>query len=512
MNPLMKVNPNFGLISLAFLCTSSWATPLQIKPTASSDSRLPVIQNVSAAPRNPSRMKDLDSQAQTVLKQASLALHRLANQATPAVVSITAIQSQESPDTALEGISPEVGHSSLGIGSGVMIRGNGTILTNSHVIDGAERVTVWTDDQTKFSAEVLGMDPITDLAVLQITPPPATPLPSLRWGDSDRLSVGDWILTVGSPYGLVHSVTSGIISALGRTQLGVLDTENFIQTDAAINPGSSGGPLLNTQGEVVGINTAIFSQSGGFSGIGFAIPSNTAKKVLEEILKNGRVIRGWAGISAQDLNEDLTRYFHLPKNQGALICDTQKGSPADLAQLRKGDVIVSYRGKEIHSASELKTHVTQTPIHSKIPVDIIRSGEKKTLEISILEHPEAKLRAHPRKSERKNHTLTPSTHPSHLSLLPDLGIKTKDLSSEIANLLQVQPHSGVLISQVKLGSPGFEAGLLAGDLILSANETVIRHVKDFQSFLKAHAHENILVFYIQRGPVERLFISVKTTS
>ena len=505
MNPHLML----GLISLAFFSPWLWANTPQLNRTSPDvHHSLPLLRKISSSAQTLAHGPGLAStESRRVLKQASIALHQLATKATPAVVSITTIKNHSLMDTSLTSSSPELSQPSLGMGSGVVIKENGTILTNYHVIEGADQVTVWMDDQNKWKAEIMGVDPPTDLAVIQLITPPSKALPYLRFGDSDLLSVGDWILSIGSPYGLVHSVTSGIISALGRTQLGVLDTENFIQTDAAINPGNSGGPLLNTQGEIIGINTAIFSQSGGFSGIGFAIPSNTAKKVLEELLRNGRVIRGWAGISAQDLTEELAQYFHVPQRKGALICDLQRGGPGDLAQLQRGDVVTRYQGKEILSAFELKNQVIQTPIHSKIPIHIVRAGTLQMKELLITEHPEAQTQTQIQKKKKLQKNLTPTPYFS----TQQLGIQTQDLSSEIAQALQIPAHSGVIIRAVRLGSPGFEAGLLAGDLILNVNHTVIHQVKDLQAFLKNQSQEKALIFYIQRGPMEKLFIAVKAT-
>jgi serine protease Do len=483
--PASSDSPNQSLIR----------SPLASQPPLHKSTHL-----TSAKLRVKSTKPELDKSS--LLKQASLALHHVAQKATPAVVSITAVKSLDSLSDDLMPTSEALEPSSLGIGSGVIIKANGYILTNYHVIESADRITVWLDDEKKFQAQVVGVDPNTDLAVIKINPAQQHSLPYLSFGDSDQLRVGEWIITIGSPYGLVHSVTSGIISALGRAQLGVLDFENFIQTDAAINPGNSGGPLLNTQGEIIGINTAIFSQNGGFSGIGFAIPSNTAKKVMMDILQNGRVIRGWAGITAQDLNEELAQYFHLPKNQGALLSDIKVGSPAHEAHLKKGDVITSYQGKEVHSAMELKTYVTSSPLHSPIRLEGIRGGKKLTAQLSIIESPHSPLKI--QKEKKKNKKSTPP------SMAQRLGIQVRDLSPEIAELLKISHTIGVLVSQVRVGGLGFEAGLMNGDLILSANETEIHSTKEFHSFLKTHTNEQVLILYVQRGPSEKLFIPIKT--
>src|SRR6185437_11733647 len=258
--------------------------------------------------------------------------------AIPAVVSITTVKSMTAAE-AMNEMSPNStngpipfplgpgGPGDLGgdkeqqvveIGSGIIIRPNGYILTNDHVVAHATRIQVSFDDKTKYPAKIIGTDPKTDLAVIRVEKAPSS-LPTLSFADSDQIKVGDWAIAVGSPYGLKQSVSFGIVSAKGRAQMGILDVEDFIQTDAAINPGSSGGPLLNTAGEIIGVNTAIFSQGGGFSGIGFAVPSSIAKEVADQLISKGRVVRGWVGLYAQDLDPDLAKHFHSPSQQGALV-------------------------------------------------------------------------------------------------------------------------------------------------------------------------------------------------
>ena len=337
-----------------------------------------------------------------LLTKASHVFNALAEKATPAVVSITTVKLLSPEQAIAEGeVSPGANpfenppglggpgglnpHNSgskpfekseqhvVGLGSGIVLRPDGVILTNSHVVDHAERIQVSLanigadkDDKNKYPAHLIGIDPKTDLAVIQMDSGPKN-LPTLTFADSDALKVGDWAIAVGSPYGLRHSVTFGIISATGRAQMGILDTEDFIQTDAAINPGSSGGPLLDANGQIVGVNTAIFSQGGGFSGIGFAVPSKIAKEVSEQLITHGRMIRGWIGLSAQDLDQDLAKHFKAPSQQGALISEVGENGPAREAQFKTGDVVLKYNHQPVASATQFKSLVGKTKVGSVIP-------------------------------------------------------------------------------------------------------------------------------------------------
>jgi serine protease Do len=446
---------------------------------------------------------------QDILAQASRALHDIAHKATPAVVSITSVKGADLQANAIiapPSLGGDEGDPSdqmmLGVGSGVIVRPDGLILTNNHVVQNAERVTVSFDEKSKISAHVVGGDTKTDLAVIKLDKPPRTNLPVLTFGDSDQLQVGDWTLAVGSPYGLSQSVTSGIVSAVGRGRLGMLDIEDFIQTDAAINPGNSGGPLLNSSGEMIGINTAIFSQSGGFSGIGFAVPSKIAKKVYTEIVQHGRVIRGWIGMMAQDLDEDLAKYFKVSAKRGALISEIQSGSPAAQASLKIGDVIVQYGGNKISSASQLKSLVAETKSTTRVPIQIYREGKMKEYNVLIREQPAPKSFHSLQRAGR-----TAKSHPG--SSPSNLGLVVQDIPPEIAQLLEKSLSSGALVTGVKAGSPAFEAGLGIGDIILNANQHEIQNAKDFSEAMKGLKDSDLTVLYVQRGPDEKVFVPVK---
>lgn len=269
------------------------------------------------------------------------------------------------------------------LGSGVIVSGDGTdgyIVTNNHVVAGAQDITVLLSNKNSYKGTVIGTDPRSDIAVVKIK---ASGLPAINWGDSDKMRPGDMVLAVGSPFGLAQTVTMGIVSAVGRGNVGIEDYEDFIQTDAAINPGNSGGALVNMKGELIGINTAIFSQSGGYMGIGFAIPSKMARLVMESIVRTGKVNWGWLGVSVQDLTTDLAKEFGVPTVEGALVAEVLKGSPAEKAGIKKGDVILSFNGKKVADSTDLRNFTAMSPIGTKVTLGVIRDKKHMTVEATI---------------------------------------------------------------------------------------------------------------------------------
>ena len=271
-----------------------------------------------------------------------------------------------------------------GLGSGVIVSDDGYIVTNNHVVEQADELMVLLGDKRKFPATLIGTDPKTDLAVIKID---ATGLPTLPWGNSATLEVGELVLAVGNPFGLNQTVTMGIISAVGRANMGIVDYENFIQTDAAINPGNSGGALVNLQGQLIGINTAIFSRTGGYMGIGFAIPSQMVKHVMQSLIGHGKVIRGWLGVSIQELSEDLAKQFDAPDTQGTLVGDVFSASPAGLAGLQRGDIIRTYNDVQVKNPTHLRSLVADTAPNTSVPLTLLRDGKEMSLSVSIGEMP-----------------------------------------------------------------------------------------------------------------------------
>ncbi|MDC4203977.1 MAG: trypsin-like peptidase domain-containing protein [Candidatus Manganitrophus sp.] len=269
------------------------------------------------------------------------------------------------------------------VGSGVIIDPNGYIVTNHHVIADAKEIRVILNDRRAFSAKVVGSDMKSDLAVVKID---ARNLPSASWGDSSKLQVGEYVLAIGNPFGLMETVTLGIISAVGRANVGIADYEDFIQTDAPINPGNSGGALVNIRGELIGVNTAIFSDGGGSMGIGFAIPSNMAKPVMESLMKAGKVVRGWLGISIQEVTSELAKEFGLSNPKGVLVGDLLINGPADKAGLRRGDIILEADGEPVESVGQFRNLTASASVGSPLKLNIYREGRPQTIGVTVEEN------------------------------------------------------------------------------------------------------------------------------
>lgn len=273
------------------------------------------------------------------------------------------------------------------LGSGVIISDDGYIITNNHVVENlGGNISVGLYDGRKFKARIIGADPSTDLAIIKID---ANNLPTIKFADSDKANIGDVVIAVGNPFGIGETVTMGIISAVGRSNIGIVESENFIQTDAAINPGSSGGALVNTKGELVGVNTAILTKSGGYEGIGFAIPSNMANKVLRNIMANGKVERGWIGVGIQDIDVEISGLFSAKKVKGVIINEIVKESPAYLSGLQKGDIIISVNNKEIINKNQVRNDIAESQIGKKLKIKILRKGKPESLSVKITKLPES---------------------------------------------------------------------------------------------------------------------------
>jgi len=375
-----------------------------------------------------------------------------------------------------------------GIGSGVIVSDDGYIVTNNHVVEQADEFMVLLGDQRKFPAKLIGTDPKTDLAVIKID---ANGLPTLPWGNSTTLEVGELVLAVGNPFGLNQTVTMGIISAIGRANIGIVDYENFIQTDAAINPGNSGGALVNLQGQLIGINTAIFSRTGGYMGIGFAIPSQMVKHVMQSLIGHGKVIRGWLGVSIQKLSEDLANQFDAPDTQGALVGDVFSTSPAGLAGLQRGDIIRTYNEVPVKNPTQLRTLVADTAPNTSVPLTIWRNNKEISLSVSIGEMPKdvsSLAKAGP-DSIQGDHALT------GLSVAPVKPGQTPD-------------GHGVVVTQIVPNSPADRAGIRTGDILIEINRSEIHSVQDFERLASdLDAQASVLVL-IQRGK-GTIFLTIK---
>jgi len=364
-----------------------------------------------------------------------------------------------------------------GIGTGFVFRSDGYILTNEHVIHGANKIKVTFIDGKEYEGKVIGADPLTDIAVVKID---ADNLPTIPLGDSDKARVGEFVIAIGNPYGLSHTVTVGVLSAKGRP-ISAGDSgreyENFLQTDAAINPGNSGGPLLNLRGEVIGINTAILPYA---QGIGFAIPINMAKSILEQLIEKGRVVRAWLGVYIQDLTPELAQKFGLSEAKGALVADISKGSPAEKAGLRRGDIILKVDGKEIPTVSSLQQEIRSCRPGERVRLEVWRDGKSIVLEATLEELKESAAE-------------TPEVQQV------DLGFEVAEITDDLVERYSLRTTRGVVIVSVRTGGPADEAGLRPGDVILEVNRTEITSLADWEEALARITPGDTVLLLIDRG-------------
>ena len=375
------------------------------------------------------------------------------------------------------------------LGSGVIQTADGYILTNNHVVANATEINVRLTNFQEYEAKLIGRDPKTDLALIKINPD--KPLPHVTFGDSENLRVGDWVIAIGNPFGFENTVTAGIVSGKGRN-VGGGPYENFIQTDASINLGNSGGPLFNMNGEMVGINTAIYSRTGGNIGIGFAIPINMTKNIIKQLKEEGKVVRGWLGVMIQHVTDDLADKFGLDRPKGALVGEVMEGSPADKAGIQPGDVIVEYQGREINRMNLLPMLVAQTEVGTKAEVVVIRNSKRKTLTVDIAKLDEEDVSRRGQMTDEGK----------------ELGLSVQELTPEIAESLNLEEKTGVIITNVERNSPAFDAGLRRGDLILEVNKKSISNLNDFSKALGKVKKGDIILMLAKRNGHNR-FITIK---
>lgn len=361
-----------------------------------------------------------------------------------------------------------------GLGSGVIVSRDGYILTNNHVIAEADSIEVELDDGRKFGATLVGTDPQSDVAVLKID---GRDLPALKMGDSDKLKVGTWVLAIGNPYGLRHTVTYGIVSAIGRGNLDIVDYEDFIQTDAAINPGNSGGAMVNLRGELVGLNTAILSRSGGSQGIGLAVPINMARNIMQQIIEDGEVKRGYLDVVVQDLTPGLAEALGLPVNRGALIQEV--GEFAEQTGLQLGDVIVGLNNREISSADEFLTRIARTPPGAQVIIEVIRNGQNKKLSAIV-------------------DAFDPFRGLQEAERQRALGLNVQEMTPTIARQLGYNAQWGMLITDVRTGSAADATGLQRGDVIREMNRRSMRSIEDYKEVLAELKPGDEVVMFIRR--------------
>jgi serine protease Do len=376
---------------------------------------------------------------------------------------------------------------------------DGYIVTNNHVIEKAQEIKVLLSNKKDYKAKLIGADPKTDVAVIKID---AKGLTALPWGNSDKLRVGEIVFAIGNPFGLNQTVTMGIISAVGRANVGIADYEDFIQTDAAINPGNSGGALLNARGELVGINTAIVSRTGGYQGIGFAVPSTMVKQVMESLIKFKKVVRGWLGVSIQDVTSDLADEFGVKDLKGALVSGVMKGSPAEKAGIKQGDVVLQFNGKAVEDTGHLRNMVSQTPKGTTVTLKVLRQKKELEVPVVVAELPKKLAEAAPDADQGDEEESTALE-----------GIVVHEIAPDVAKRFGLDENTkGVLIVKVDQASRAFEAGLRPGDVILRISQkgmqTDITSIEDYKKAASnIKGKERILLLIKRKG--EDLFITIK---
>ncbi len=382
---------------------------------------------------------------------------------------------------------PNQGFKQRSLGSGFIIDHDGYIVTNNHVVEGADKIKVILKDEREFNAEVKGRDPNTDLALIKIESDGN--LPVIEFGNSDDVKIGEWVMAIGNPFGLEHTITVGIISAKGRV-IGSGPYDDFIQTDASINPGNSGGPLIDMNGKVVGINTAIIA---GGQGIGFAIPVNMAKGIIQQLQSKGEVTRGWLGVGIQDLNEELKKYYGVKGKAGVLVTKVFPGDPAEKAGIKAKDIILSVNGKEVDSSRELSRTIAESPVGQKAKLLVLRDGKEKEFTIKLGKRPETMMAAQSPEVQKKN----------------PFGLAVSNLTPELISQFQLQAEKGVMVVGVEPDSKGEEAGVLPGDLIKEINHKEVTDVDQYMKEIGKYKKGDKISLYILRS--NRGYVAVTLT-
>ena len=471
-----------------------------------------------------SRFALADSREQAALQQdinllehESKARAAIAKEAAPSVVNVTVekritgeqMSAQQFPDPFndpffrkfFQGPMPEQPNGGVmhGLGSGIIVSDRGYVLTNNHVISGADKINVKLPDGREFTGKVVGADPATDVAVVKID---GKNLPVAKLGNSDDIQVGESVLAIGNPFGLDHTITAGIVSAKGRNEVGVADYENFIQTDASINPGNSGGPLLNLRGEVIGVNTAIYGSSGGNVGIGFAIPINQARTVMDSLIANGKVVRGFLGVMIQEVTPELASAMNLPPSHGVLVSDVTADSPAGRAGLKSGDVILAFNNKPMTSVNLLRNEVAGIKPGDTVPLQVLRDGKKLDLSAKIGEQPKDMVAA-----EQGGNGGGESGQPSSDTVL---GMTLQPLNADLAASMGTRARHGLVITDVDPDSPAGRAGLAQGMVLLEVNHTPVRTVHEVQEQVQRTPSKKYVLMLVESGKADR-YVAVQAS-
>ncbi len=444
-----------------------------------------------------------------LLSQGSKAMAAVIQRVLPAVVHVnvvTTVETQgDTPDIFNDPFfrrffgpglppsqPPRESQQQKGLGTGFIVSPEGYILTNNHVAGNASKITVKLRDGREFDAKLVGADAGTDLAVIKID---AKDLPIVQFGDSRQLEVGETVIAVGNPFGLEQTVTEGIVSAKGRSQLGLSEYEDFIQTDASINPGNSGGPLIDVTGKVVGVNTAIFSRSGGSMGIGFAIPSDLAQHVMTSLITDGAVHRGFLGVSIQDLTPELAKAMGIQADGGVVVSDVQGDTPAAKAGIRQGDVIVAFSDQPVRTANDLRVRVADVKPGSKTPVALLREGEPLTVHVTLTERP---AKAESASGGESGSNEAPKGAPER-----KLGLALQPLTPDLAEQLGYPGQHGLLVSGVESGSAAEDASLQRGALILQVNRKPVTSLEQFRQIVRGVKSGGKLLLLVRMGPATR---------
>ncbi len=488
---MKRINPTYLLFAiLAVLLVGFYS--VDVNPNQANITALPDFSTTTD-------IEKAEEQPVRTLKDINDAIVNVADKATPAVVTIQVTQTVQVPQNPLSRFfgNPESGpreRQRRGLGSGVIVTQDGYIVTNAHVVNEADEITVGLSDGSEYDGEVIGTDPQTDIAVVKID---ANNLSALKFGNSDQARVGELVLAIGSPLdeGLAHSVSMGIISAKDRA-IGILREmggyESFIQTDAAINPGNSGGALVNMDGELIGINSAIASRSGGNEGIGFAVPANLAQSIMKSLIESGEVTRAYLGIYGDDVDRTMARALGLKEGRGIVVSDVQNNTPADEGGLKEGDVILTLNGKPIDNYLNFRTSIATSEPGTEVTLGIIRDGEEMTLDVTLGELPQQQM---------ANNRQQPDE-----SLEEQLGFRVQNLTSDLAERLGLQPgQNGVVVTGISRGSDAYRQGLREGDVITSVSRNDISNMSDFNREINKvlESDNNVVLLRIIRGGVNQ---------